>query len=121
MQPIWWCGPLADDEGQMMLLGAVVLVVGFLILTGITARVSQIAQETTQGTGNLLSEAAALQTGFKASGTSPLLDAGGGTAQQVHAARLLLERGFVLTFDCTNDRFTLANEDSQVTVTITTP
>ncbi len=101
----------------MMLLGAVVLVIGFLILTGITARLTQIPQETAQGTGDLLQEAKALQTGFFSTGTTPLLDSG----QQAHARQLMAQRGFVLTFVCgtSPDTFTLSDGTSRLTIGIT--
>lgn len=42
----WWCGTVRDDRAQMMLLTAIILLLGFVALAGMVARVAQVPQET---------------------------------------------------------------------------
>ncbi len=81
-----------------MLLGAVTLVIGFLILSSLLVRVSQIPEEAARDEVGLLREMEAIRVGIR---THVL---GGSLAQvnaeMAHLDRLEGARGFVLTWTC---------------------
>jgi hypothetical protein len=108
----------------MMLLGAIVLVIGFLILSSLVARVSQIPLETAQGTSPLLREADAVATGITdlnnamKTATPPVTGLATGF---LHLQKVEAERGFRLDVPtCASElTFTLSNGDGSVQVHLT--
>ncbi len=81
-----------------MLLGAIVLVIGFLVLSTLVARVSQIPSETARESGGLLREAATVEKALRvANGAS----SGPEFNQELaHLVWLEQARGFTLRSSC---------------------
>lgn len=124
----WWCGSVRDDRAQMMLLTAVILLIGFVALAGMVARVSQLPQETVQesrdpvfaqieniaeGMGNLIVEANATHNlALDPVDTKAMLDNG-----IVYFEQLLRARGYVSQWEdpaCVD-----AAGDAEVTLAVT--
>ena len=118
----------SDERGQMMLLAAIVLLIAFVSLAVMVARVTLVANETTRDShGPFLREASAVsQT------VDMLLDVTGPTgptyaqfeAQVSDLQAFEAQRGFLLSWECNNnldDVFRLTDGRSTVLIVVPGP
>lgn len=112
-----------DDGGQMMLLAAIVLLIAFVSLAVMVARVTLVANETTRDThGAFLREADAVAQTVKmllAVSPAPTYTVFQGQVQDLQADEA--QRGFLLSWECNDDRldsFRLTDGRSVVTIAL---